>query len=754
MQPDLDALQGSDDSSQEQDVVPGKEGGLGTFGGVFTPSILTILGVIMYLRFGWVVGNAGLLGTLLIVTISTGITFLTALSIAAIATDQQVRIGGAYYMISRALGIEIGGAVGIPLYIAQGLSVALYTVGFAESVVSAFPALQTLSVMGLSGIQMVGLVITVLVAVLALGSPSIAIKAQYFILAAIAVSLVSLVAGGPVEQSDIRMWGAVDANQAASFWEVFAVFFPAVTGIMAGVNLSGDLEDPNKSIPWGTFGAVGVGYLVYMTLPVLLGLWANSATLIEDTLIMRRMAWWGDAILLGVWGATLSSAIGSILGAPRILQALALDGVLPKSLRGLGEGVGDENIPRNGTILTLGLALGAVMTGNLNVIAPILTMFFLTTYAVLNVAAGVETFLDSPSFRPEFKVHWSLSLLGAAGCTAVMFLINWWATLVAIVFVTGVFAWLQRRSLRTTWGDVRQGLWMSLTRAGLLRLHANTDPKNWRPHILVLSGAPRKRWSVIDLANSLTHDQALMTVCTVLPDDGTAGVEERRAAEDALREYLGRRSVQSLVRTTTADDPFEGSKRIVEDYGIGALKPNTIMLGHTEDPTHHEQFCSMIGHFYDRRRNVAILRGGDQGFGDKERIDVWWSGLKGNGGLMKILAYLLQTSVGWQDAEVRLNVVAETEAQVDERETTLRPIIDQLRTGATLNVILQQGRSFDEIVHDTSADADIVFLGMATPDEQNDYVSYYTGLHERTAGLPPTVFVLAAEDISFREVLA
>jgi hypothetical protein len=295
---------------------------------------------------------------------------------------------------------------------------------------------------------------------------------------------------------------------------------------------------------------------------------------------------------------------------------------------------------------------------------------------------------------------------------------------------------------------------MSLTRAGLLRLHANTDPKNWRPHILVLSGAPRKRWSVIDLANSLTHDQALMTVCTVFPDDGTMGVDEKRAAEDALREYLGRRSVQSLVRTTTADDPFEGSKRIVEDYGIGALKPNTIMLGHTEDPTHHEQFCSMIGHFYDRRRNVAVLRGGDQGFGDKERIDVWWSGLKGNGGLMKILAYLLQTSVGWQDAEVRLNVVADTEAQADERENTLRPIINQLRTGATLNVILQQGRSFDEIVHDTSADADIVFLGMATPDEQDDYVSYYTGLHERTAGLPPTVFVLAAEDISFREVLA
>ncbi len=207
MKPDLDSLQRSAEADQEEVVASGKPGGLGTFGGVFTPSILTILGVIMYLRFGWVVGNAGLLGTLLIVTISTGITFLTALSIAAIATDQRVRVGGAYYMISRSLGIEIGGAVGIPLYIAQGLSVALYTVGFAESVINAFPTLSTLSVLGLSGIQIVGLIITILVAVLALGSPNIAIKAQYFILAAIVVSLVSLVAGSPVEQSDIRMWG-------------------------------------------------------------------------------------------------------------------------------------------------------------------------------------------------------------------------------------------------------------------------------------------------------------------------------------------------------------------------------------------------------------------------------------------------------------------------------------------------------------------------------------------------------------------
>ena len=197
-----------------KEVIPARPGGLGTFGGVFTPSILTILGVIMYLRFGWVVGNVGLLPTLLIVSLSTGITFLTALSIAAIATDQRVEVGGAYYMISRSLGIETGGAIGIPLYLALALSVALYTVGFAESVVGAFPTLDE---------KAVGLITTVLVALLTLISARVAIRSQYFIMAAIVLSLLSLLVGKPIEQPDVGLFTGVEEG-AVGFWTVFAVF--------------------------------------------------------------------------------------------------------------------------------------------------------------------------------------------------------------------------------------------------------------------------------------------------------------------------------------------------------------------------------------------------------------------------------------------------------------------------------------------------------------------------------------------------
>lgn len=722
-------------------VAPKAKNGLGTFGGVFTPSILTILGVIMYLRFGWVVGNVGLIGTLLIVTLATAITFLTALSVAAIATDQRVRIGGAYYMISRSLGVEAGGAVGIPLYIALALSVALYTVGFAESLVAVFPQLD---------FKTVGLITTVGVAALALISAKAAIKAQYFIMFGIALSLLSLVFGSPVEESSIEMWGASDRN-SEGFWVVFAVFFPAVTGIMAGVNMSGDLKDPAKSIPKGTFYAIGVGYVIYMLLPIILANRADALTLIDDPLIMRKIAWWGDAILIGVWGATLSSAIGSILGAPRVLQALARDGILPKSMRWLGRGAGEDDSPRIGTILTMGVALLAVYLGNLNIIAPILTMFFLTTYGVVNAAAGIERLLDSPSFRPAFRVHWGLSMLGALGCLSVMFLINAAATTVAFVFVILIFIWLQNRELQTAWGDVRKGLWMALIRAGLMRIKIDTNAKTWRPNPLVLSGAPNKRWHLIEFANSITHNRGILTIATVLSGKN---IQPQRLIkmEESIRELLAKRGIQALTRVASAENAFAGSRNLVKSYGLGALVPNTIILGDSQNKEVRHEYCEMVSYFNGLKRNVIILndKEGDV-FGGRKKIDLWWGGIKGNGGLMMILAYLLQSSRAWLDATVTVKMMIPNEEAAKTAEENLNSMVQRLRTGAKCEVIYADGRSFPDVLRDSSKEADLIFMGMATPDE--NFVSYYENIQRTLEGLPSTILVLAGREISFGEVL-
>lgn len=724
-------------------MLTAKEGGLGTFGGVFTPSILTILGVIMYLRFGWVVANVGLIGTLIIVTLSTSITFLTGLSIASIATDQRVRIGGAYYMISRSLGIESGGAIGIPLYFAQALSVALYTVGFAESLVRVFPGL---------GEKVIGIVTTILVSMLALASAKAAIRAQYVIMFGIVLSLLSLAFGTPLEGVTIDVWNA-RTSEPESFWVVFAVFFPAVTGIMAGVNMSGDLKTPKKSIPTGTFAAIGVGYLIYMALPFILAMRADTDSLLNDPLVMRNISFWGDAILVGVWGATLSSAVGSILGAPRVLQALAKDQILPPFLRWLGKGSGEEDTPRLGTIFTMAIALLAVWFGDLNLIAPVLTMFFLTTYGVLNVAAGTERFLGSPSFRPTFRVHWLLSLLGAVGCIAVMFLINGVATVIAFVFVGVIFAWLKRREMRSAWGDISRGIWMAVIRAGLMQIREEEhDPKNWRPNPLVLAGSPTKRWHLIDFANTITHNRGLLSVASLIPE-GAVSMEQKQSMTHNIREFLLKRGIQGLVKVIAADDRSQGVINLVQSFGLGALEPNTIILGDSEDSKFRPEFCRMITKFHEFQRNVLIVHKGEgeRAFRNRKRIDVWWGGLKGNGGLMMILAYLMNSSLDWRDAEVHIKMMVQDEDAVEPTRENILALLEEIRIRAIVDIIPAKGRNFDQVLKKHSSNADLVFLGLAEPHD--GFESYYEKVQKRIEGLPTTVLALAAQEISYGEVL-
>ncbi|MEM1392216.1 MAG: amino acid permease [Cyanobacteria bacterium P01_H01_bin.150] len=728
------------ETSGKSKSVETQSSGLGTFGGVYTPSILTILGVIMYLRFGWVVGNVGLVGSLIIVTLATSITFLTSLSVCAIATDKVVRVGGAYYMISRCLGIEVGGAVGISLYFAQALSIALYTIGFAESVVQTFGSLSQ---------TYIALATTILVAILAVTSAEVAVKAQYVIMGAIVLSLVSLAFGGAIPDVTPQGWDIPE--NGVPFWGVFAVFFPAVTGIMSGVSMSGDLRNPSRSIPKGTLAAVGTGYLVYMILPLVISMRADTVTLVKVPLAMQMMSFWGPAILLGVWGATLSSALGSILAAPRVLQALARDGILPRWLSFLGRGSGENDEPRIGTWVTLGVAIAAVCIGDLNLIAPVLTMFFLTTYLVLNVSASIEGLLQSPSFRPSFKVHWIWSLLGGIGCLGVMFLINAVATIVAAAIVLVIFFWLQQRELTTTWGDVRQGIWMTLLRTGVFQISRAQDTKNWRPNILVFSGSPYKRWSLIQLAYALTHKRGFITVSSVVSSVGR-DLARQIHLENTIREQLQKQHVQALVRVVTAPNPFEGMLQLVEAYGLGPLVPNIMLLGDSEQVTRRDQYCNMLVQLHQAKRSIMILReNAELGFGQFKRIDVWWGGMQDNGGLMLLLAHMLRSTIEWRNAQIYIKLVVSSEAGTKDAEANLNAILKQFRIKAIPEVIFAANRSFETILHESSENADIIFLGMATPTDR-DFTEYYEQMHARTANLPTIMYVMAAPDFAFAEV--
>jgi len=695
----------------------------------------------MYLRFGWVVGNVGLVGTLIIVTLSTSITFLTALSIAAIATNAPIKSGGAYYMISRSLGIEIGGAIGIPLYLAQAFSIALYIIGFSESIVNIFPGLN---------IKLIGIITTIVLGILALFSTKAAIRAQFFILGVIALSLVSLVFGSPIENSQIEIWG-VPAEKSVEFWKVFAVFFPAVTGIMAGVNMSGDLKDPARSIPKGTFLAVGVGYIIYMTLPLILASRADAKTLVENPLIMQQIAFWGGAILLGIWGATLSSAVGSLLGAPRVLQALTNDKVIPRQLSFLGKGSGKEQIPKAATIFTIILTLVLVYLGNLNTIAPILTMFFLTTYGILNITAAIEKLVESPSFRPKFKVHWIFSLLGTIGCVAVMFLINPIATVLAVVFIMIVYTWLSRRNLKATWGDVRSGMLLQIIRYALLRLEKDASPKSWRPNILVLSGSLSKRWHLIEFANGITQEKGLFTIATILSEKETPQ-EKVNNYEKQITDYLNNKKIRALVRVTRAERIFQGAIQMVNSYGLGLLVPNTILLGESKVTDHKEEYANMIGHFYKSKRNVIIMQDFiSDDFRNKKSVDIWWGGLKGNGGLMMILGYLIYNSPYWREIQVNIKMLVKTDDAATVARKNLKELLSGMRINFNTKVLVSKNESFWNILKLESSKSDLVMLGLKTPDK--DFACYFDNLKENTKSIKKKIFVLASQDIEFKDVL-
>jgi len=603
----------------------------GTFKGVFTPSILTIFGVVMYLRFGWVLGNVGLSSTLFIVTIATSITCLTSLSISAMATNMKMGSGGAYYIIARSLGLEAGAAIGLPLFFARAIGIAFYIAGFTEALMAIIgnplpfdPAITA---------KIISTITLILLTILAYISADLTLKIQFGIFIAIAVSLVSFFMGHPSPEA-LAVPPEATIPPKAPFWVVFAVFFPAVTGIEAGLGLSGDLKNPAKSLPIGTLLAVAVGYIVYMALPIFINkVVPDPNILLINQNIMGTISRWPALIALGVFAASLSSAIGSLLGAPRTLQALAIDRIIPRFIgKGFGKSKAD---PRVATALSFIVALAAVLLGDLNLIAPILSMFFLLSYGLLNLSAGLEGLISSPSWRPKFKVNCTISLLGSLLCFVVMLMINAGATLISILITILVFHIIKRRNLNTHWADMRYGILTLLAHFSIKHLSKlKPDERTWQPNILTLSGSPKSRWHLIDLASSLTHHSSALTVASILPvEDWSA--EKVQATENSMREYLNKRQVEALVKIFPAPTTMIGAKSLVRAYGYGPIGPNTILLGETEKETNFNDFAELIQLVSRTRRNLILLREANETISDNaETIDVWWGGNPNNIGLV------------------------------------------------------------------------------------------------------------------------
>ncbi|MCO4745872.1 MAG: Na-K-Cl cotransporter, partial [Proteobacteria bacterium] len=381
--------------SESQQVAPK----FGTFTGVFTPTLLTILGVIMYVRIGWVVGNAGVAGAMAIMGLGLLITACTGLSLSSIATNTRIGAGGPYAIMNRSLGLEVGGAIGIPLYLTRPLGVAMYVFGFREGVqwvVPGAPALVT------------DFIIFGLLFALAYKSADLAFKAQYVIMGVIALSLVSIFASpAAVGASSSVPWigeypGAPERGfEGTNFWGVFAVFFPATTGILAGANMSGDLKDPRRAIPVGTLAAIAVSAVVYFLVAIWVSRLGTAEELASNYNVLIDKAWSPGLVLAGLLGATASSALAGLVGGPRILMAMGENRIVPFSKQMAETSDGE---PRNAMMVTGVLTVLCIMVRDLNAIAPLVTMFFLITYCMINVVVLFEDGLGLVSYRPTLRV--------------------------------------------------------------------------------------------------------------------------------------------------------------------------------------------------------------------------------------------------------------------------------------------------------------------------------------------------------------
>jgi len=714
---------------------------LGTFGGVFVPNVLTILGVIMFLRFGQITGQAGIVHALVILLAAKCITSLTSVSLAAIATNTRVKGGGAYYLISRSLGVEFGGGIAFVFYLAQSVSVALYLIGFAEAFVAAFPEV-TQSQRLVASIANIGVFVTVLV------GAGWAIRIQYLIFAVLIAALVSFSLGAAEQLSMVQLRENLSAGYVSgeSALTMFALFFPAATGIMAGANMSGDLRDPGKSLPAGTFGAIAFTAVVYAALILMLGASAGREELIGNSFVMTELAAWPALIVAGVFAATLSSALGSMLGAPRILQAFARDRIF-ESIAFLGKGSGGTDEPRRAAILTLLVSQSAILLGDLDAIAPIITMFFMVTYGTLNLACFYESYSRNPSFRPRFKYsHWTLALIGTAGCLIAMLMMDAAWAVVSLLAMAGLYWSIRRIGVRARWGDVRSGMAFEHARQALLSLERERmHPKNWRPIILALGATSSSRRHILEYGQWLTAGRGVLSLGQVVTASEDR-IERGYQAEKLLRQSIAEEGLGAFPAVVVEDDLLGGVKALLLCHGIGGVRPNTVLLGWSDDTEEIERFGNVLRLSARLQRNIVIVkreRKLDPWEMPSGEIHIWWHGRK-NGPLMLLLAHLLRQNDEFRRRRIRLIHVIPDEAGRDAAKQHIVELTERARIDVQPMIIVTENRR--EALLNVSRGAAVVFLGFDPPVE-GEHIPFFQEIEIFTEGLRDIVLVSAAQAI-------
>ncbi|GIV32328.1 MAG: hypothetical protein KatS3mg030_630 [Saprospiraceae bacterium] len=753
---------------------------------VFFTAISTILGAIMFLRFGFATGQVGFAGTLLIILIGHAVTIPTAMAIAEIATNQRVEGGGEYFIISRSFGLVIGSSIGIALYLSQAISVAFYIMAFSEAFTPLFNYLTTTFnlpdwlVWLLQQKQTVGIpALLALTYIMLTRGADLGVKALYIVVATLALSLIAFFAGQteyskthPFDpfatiadvqsnradagtshalispeaaqnntttiQQDNYQNQPLDTQRnneglvAVGFFTVFSIIFPAFTGMTAGVGLSGDLRDPGKSIPLGTLAATITGMFIYIFIAWKLAASAPPDVLADTSrLVMSEIAWQGWLIIpLGLAAATISSALGSIMVAPRTLQAIAKDEIFPtpRLNRWLAAGKGPNDEPYNASVVTIVLAGAFILAGALDSVAQIISMFFMVTYGSLCLISFLNHFAADPSYRPRFRSRWYISLFGAIACFGLMFLMNSLYAFVAIAMMVGLYYTIARLNPdKRSIAVIFQGVIFQLSRQiqVFLQKAEKEQSKSWRPSVVALSESTFERLCLFDLLRWIAHKYGFGTYIHL--HKGFLSAKAHEEAELTKQRLIKMAEVShSNIYVDTMVSPSYTSSiaSVIQLPGIAGTENNLVMFDFAAyKPNNLTDIIENYNLVRAVNFDVGILSCNEKGYGLKRQIHIWLTHADfENASLMILLAYIILGHKDWREGEIKIFALYPVKQLAEEQKRLLRLIrAGQLPISEHNIQVLARKEEEDQrnILKRYSSDADLVILGFRAEAVRN-----------------------------------
>ncbi|GAB4236354.1 MAG: Na-K-Cl cotransporter [Chlamydiales bacterium] len=722
--------------------------GFGTFTGVFVPNVTMMFGVILFLRLGLVLGNIGIWKFGLVIALSFAFMICTSLSIAMIVTNMRVGGGGVYYLISRSLGVEVGGAIGIALVLSQLISFSLCVSGFSYSVVSLFPDWP---------VTTVEIITVAVLAILSIISTNFALKTQIFIFILLLVSIGTIF----FSQTDFNITQDPPFfDKPLSFWEGFALFYPALTGIEAGMALSGNLKNPTRALSIGNFASLLLVASIYFVIALFMWVNFDRSLLVSDPYLLLKESPIPSLIYMGVFSATFSSALGNLLGAPRMLQMIAEDGIAPEIL---SRTYGKHQEPRWAITLFLSAAFVLMISTTIDQIIPILSMICLLTYGILNVVAGISELIHNPSWRPTFRCPWQVCIAAGLLAFILMLMIDPIWAIGAIFIVGAIYIFLRSKSLDAGFEDLRDVILFFFSKQALYRLYGSQKrTAHWLPQLIAISRSPTQHEKMVQLSDAITRRGGFLTVASIVPEVWE-DPEQLERTKQVISDWLSTISVECLVEVQAYQSYGIGIENIVKSYGIGPLQPNTLMISPgTNFENDAGDLVKGIATCKLYKKNIILFFEGEgkekDSYGEvRKKIDLWWDpNNRESFELMISLILAMRTSPVWGQRSITLRVIANDDKACAHLYDYFRSLFDKVRIKVRIAVHIEEGETAPlKYVRKYSSQADLVLFPLAPFFENESEADYIHTLSECTDYLSltsPVMAVTSYDSIDHKEI--